>query len=75
MTADKRYQNIRKNIKPNTGFRGGFNQTYELRADIERRPAGEYTRKLAVSPPPRPGQDDGGAFGNFGGGPFGGPGE
>jgi hypothetical protein len=80
MTADKKYHNLKKDIKSTAGgFRGGFSQTYELRADIERRPSSEYVRKLAASAPPRParGKDDsdsGGFGGGFMGG-FGGPGE
>ena len=82
MKADKRYHNLNKNIKSNTGgFRGGFSQTYELKAEIERRPANEYTRKLTADIPAKPGRgrggsDDGGSDGggNFGGG-IGGPGQ
>ena len=80
MTADKKYHNLKKDIKSTTGgFRGGFSQTYELRADIERRQSNEYVRKLAATAPPRParGKDDsdrGGFGGGFVGG-FGGPGE
>jgi Tfp pilus assembly PilM family ATPase len=73
MTADKRYHNLNKNIKA-ASLRGGFAQQYEIRADIERRPANEYTRKLAATAPPRParGRDDdsggfGGGFPGFGG--------
>jgi len=79
MTADKKYHNLKKDIKSTTGgFRGGFSQTYELRADIERRPSNEYVRKLAASAPPRParGKDDSDSgFGNGFMGGFGGPGE
>jgi hypothetical protein len=84
ITADKRYHNLKKDIKSTTGgFRGGFSQTYELRADIERRPANEYVRKLTAKVPSRPARgrddDEGGGFGPFGGGGigggFGGPGE
>jgi hypothetical protein len=80
MTADKKYHNLKKDIKATTGgFRGGFRQTYELRADIERRPASDYVRKLTAKVPPRPARgrddEDGGGFGPFGGAGFGGPGQ
>lgn len=80
MAADKRYHNIKKDIKSTSGgFRGMFSQTYELRADIERRPSSEYTRKLTAKVPTRPARgadDEGGGFGGGGfGGGFGGPGE
>jgi hypothetical protein len=77
MNADKKYHNLKKNIKATGGFRGGFAQTYEVWADIERRPANEYVRKLTATIPPRParGRDD--ESGGFGGGigGFGGPGQ
>ena len=77
MNADKKYHNLKKYIKATGGLRGGFGQTYEVRADIERRPANEYVRKLTVTAPPRParGRDD--ESGGFGGGftGFGGPDE
>ena len=40
LTADKRYHNIRKDIKggAGTGAPSRFNQSYEVRADIEKRP-------------------------------------
>jgi len=77
MTADKKYHNLKKDIKAAAGgFRGGFSQTYELRADIERRPASEYVRKLTAKVPARPARgrddEDGSGFGPFGGGGFGG---
>jgi Tfp pilus assembly PilM family ATPase len=54
MNADKKYHNINKQIKPTTGLSGGFTQTYEVRADIERRPANEYVRKLTATAPSKP---------------------
>jgi Tfp pilus assembly PilM family ATPase len=73
MSSDKRYHNLKKDIKATTGgFRGMFSQTYELRADLERRPATEYVRKLNATIPTRPARgadDESGMFGNFVGGP------
>ena len=80
--SDRKYHKVKKDIKAATGFRGGFSQSYELSAEIEKRPHTEYVRRLAVPIPPRPSsrQDDSeGAFGGgIGGGAFGafgGPGE
>lgn len=82
MRADNRYRNLKVDIKSGGGFRGGFSQSYELRAEVERRPASDYIRKLTATAPARPGRGedpDGGSggFGNFGGfgGGFGGPGQ
>lgn len=81
ITADKRYHNIRKDIKggAGTGTFSRFNQSYELRADLEKRPSSEYTRKLTATVPPKPRKptDEGdgsfpGGGGGFRGG-FGGP--
>ena len=71
MAADKKYNNVKPEIKTNTGFRGGFSQTFEIKAEIERRQPKEYTRELKAPVPPRPsrGRDDGGSengFGRFG---------
>ena len=80
LTADKRYHNIRKDIKggAGTGTPSRFNQSYEVRADIEKRPTSEYTHKLTATIPPKPrsakDDSDGSDFrgGGFRGG-FGGP--
>jgi Tfp pilus assembly PilM family ATPase/uncharacterized protein YdcH (DUF465 family) len=75
MNADKKYHNLRKDIKPSTGgLRGGFSQVYELRADIERRPASEYVRKLTATVPSKPGRGASEGGSDFEGG-FGGPGQ
>ena len=71
--ADKKYHNLRKDIKPVTGFRGGFSQGYELRAEIEKRPVNEYVRKLTGPIPPRPSRGD--DAGEMPVGMFGGPGQ
>jgi Tfp pilus assembly PilM family ATPase len=77
LSADKRYHNIRKDIKGGGSSLTRLNQLYELRADIEKRPPSEYTRKLAASAPPKPSRgkadfsDEGGGEGpgmGFGGG-------
>jgi Tfp pilus assembly PilM family ATPase len=81
LSADKRYHNIRKETKGGTSsLNSRMNKIYELRADVEKRPPSEYTRKLAASVPPKPtrgkdgGTDDdsGGGFPGtgFGGGGF-----
>jgi Type IV pilus assembly protein PilM len=82
MHADKRYLNLKKEIKGGAGGFGfgRFGQTYEIRADIEKRPPTEYTRKLAVPVPTRPARgDEGGDVGSGMGGGFpafnGGPGQ
>jgi hypothetical protein len=74
MRADKRYHNVKKDIKGGAGALGfgRFGQTYEIRTDIEKRPAGEYVRKLTVPVPNRPGRgsDEEGDFGSGIGGGF-----
>lgn len=81
LLADKKYHNVKKDTKPGSGTRGGFPEAYELRADIEKRPANEYIRKLTATPykPARAKEDagDGSGFPNFGGfgGGFGGAGQ
>jgi hypothetical protein len=74
MHQDKRYHNVKKEIKGGAGALGfgRFAQTYEIRTDIEKRPPGEYVRKLTVPVPPKPGRgrdsgDDYGMAGGFGG--------
>jgi hypothetical protein len=77
MYADKRYHNVKKEIKGGAGALGfgRFTQSYEIRTDIEKRPPGEYARRLAVPVPDRParGGDEPGEFGSGFGGGFGGP--
>lgn len=78
LTADKRYQNLVPTIKGGvaTASSGKFTQSYELRADIEKRPSNEFVRKLAATVPPKPSRgsgdsEEGGGFGGgFGGGAF-----
>lgn len=76
ITRDKSFHKVAKNIKPTPGgIRGGF-LAYEVTAEVEKRPANEYTRKLNASPPAKKARKgDAGDFGfdNFGG--FGGPGQ
>jgi hypothetical protein len=56
MHADKRYHNVKKDIKGGTGALGfsRFAQTYEIRTDIEKRPTSEYLRRLTVPVPAKP---------------------
>jgi Tfp pilus assembly PilM family ATPase len=77
IAADKKYHNIRKDIKGGAGGFGfsRFSQSYELRADLEKRTASDYVRKLNASAPPRPtrSRNQGGeGFDGFGGGGMGG---
>ena len=51
---DKRYHHLRRETRPVQGFRGGFGHAFTLRAEIEKRPANEYVRKLTAPVPPRP---------------------
>jgi hypothetical protein len=72
MHQDKRYHNVKKDIKGGAGALGfgRFAQTYEIRTDIEKRPTSEYIRRLTVPVPPKPskyGGDDYGMGGGFGG--------
>lgn len=72
MHHDKRYNNVKKEIKGGAG--GGmfsrFGQTYEIRTDIEKRPTSEYVRRLTVPVPPKPGKGrDGEDYGMGGGFP------
>jgi hypothetical protein len=72
MHQDKRYHNVKKEIKGGAGALGfgRFAQTYEIRTDIEKRPTSEYVRKLTVPIPPKPskGRDDESADYGFRGG-------
>jgi Tfp pilus assembly PilM family ATPase len=77
LSSEKRYANIVPTVKGGvaTASAGKLTQSYELRADIEKRPSSEFTRKLAASVPPKPGRrGDSAEDGGFGGGGFGGGG-
>jgi hypothetical protein len=53
MNADRRYHNVKKEIKGGAGgFAFGRFQIYEIRTDIEKRPPHEYTRRLTTAAPP-----------------------
>ncbi|HJZ90801.1 MAG TPA: hypothetical protein VKE40_07990 [Gemmataceae bacterium] len=75
IAADKKYHNIRRDIKGGAGGIGfgRFGQSYELRADLEKRGPSEYVRKLTATIPSKPVRNRGdGADGGFPGGMGGG---